>query len=68
MFTQSVLQRTAKAAKYMNNDDISRVERSDVKDNKSRGSSWSEYREGLFLQIKVERPELIVNKAFSSPA
>ena len=61
MLTKSVLQH-AKADRCMDNNDIGRVQSSDVKDDKSRGPLWAEYREGLFLQIKVERPELIVNK------
>ena len=35
---------------------------SDVKGDKTLGPLWAQYREALFLQIKVERPELIVKR------
>ena len=47
---------------YMGNDGMGCMQASYVK-TESRKRLWGQYREGLFLQVKVERPELIVNKA-----
>ncbi len=33
------------------------------KQTESKKKLWRQYREGLYLQVKVERPELTVDKA-----
>ena len=46
----------------MGNDGMGCMQASNMK-TESKRKLWRQYREGLYLQVKVERPELTVDKA-----
>ena len=62
MHAQSRLFRTEGADSYMGNNGMGRVQATN-KQTESKRELWRQYREGLYLQVKVERPELTVDKA-----
>ena len=56
------LHHSERADAYMGDDGMGSLQATDVKTDTKLLTLWRQYREGLYLQVKVERPELIIDK------